>query len=479
MGEFFHGVKKEKRAKSISIPVVANSGIHFVVGTAPIQTTGGAVNEAVLCNSYAEAVQGFGYSEEWDKYSLCEEMYTAFALYGIAPVVLVNVLDPEKHKKQFAAKDFEISSERTILLPLEVIAKTVKVAGYAENEDYVLAYTELGLLLEVIESGKITPDMLSLSIEFAAVAPELVTKADIIGGYDVEGNGYKGLELIDSVFPKYQVIPDIILCPGYSQDPDVAAVMSAKAENINGLFEGVCIIDADAKDTIRFTGVPAWKNKNNITKPEQILVYPKVTLEGRVYHFSTHEACRMTATDSMEDMGDGTPCEGPSNKSLYIDGMVLEDGTEVLLDLTQANFLNKNGIVTALNLIGGFVSWGNSTACYPSNQDVTDHFIPVSRMFKWVGNSLVLSTWSKVDRKLNRRLIESIMQSVNQWLNGLTSEEKIIGGRVEFLEDENNDVDLMEGKAKFHVYLTPPSPAQEFEFLLEYDASYLSGFMKA
>ena len=479
MSDFFHGVKKGKRATSVSTPVVADSGIHFVVGTAPIQTTGGATNEAILCNSYAEAVQAVGYSEDWGRYTLCEEIYAAFVLYGIAPVVLVNVLDPEKHKKQFAAKNFEISGERTVLLPLETIAGTVKAGDYVENEDYGLTYTEQGLVLEIIDGGNITPDITTLSIAYTAVAPELVTKMDIIGGYDVEKNKYKGLELIDSVFPKYKVIPDIIICPGYSTDSEVAAVMSAKTENINGLFEGVCIIDADTKDTVRYTDVPAWKNKNNITKPGQILVYPKVKLGEKVYHFSVHEACRMTATDSAEDMGDGTPCESPSNKSLQIDSMVLDDGTEVLFDLTQANYLNKNGIVTALNLIGGFVSWGNSTACYPSNTDVTDYFISVSRMFKWVGNSVVLSTWSKVDRKLNRRLIESIMQSVNQWLNGLTSEEKIIGGRVEFLEDENNDVDLMAGKAKFHIYLTPPSPAQEFEFLLEYDVSYLSGLMEA
>lgn len=479
MSDFFHGVKKGKLATSVSTPVVADSGVHYVVGTAPIQMCGGQANEAILCNNYAEAVKAMGYCEDWKKYTLCEEIYTAFVLYGISPIVLVNVLDPHVHKKQFAAKEFEISSKRTVNLPVEAIADTVVVEGYKENEDYGLTYTEQALILEVIDGGQITQDIATLNIAYTAVAPELVTKADIIGGYDVENNKYKGLELIDSVFPKYKVVPEIILCPGFSTDSEVAAVMSAKTENINGLFEGVCIIDADTKDTVRYTDVPAWKNKNNITKPGQILVYPKVKLGEKIFHFSVHQACRMTATDSAAEMGDGTPCESPSNKTLQIDSAVLDDGTEVLFDLTQANYLNKNGIVTVLNLIGGFVSWGNSTACYPSNTDVTDYFISVSRMFKWVGNSIVLSTWNKVDRKLNRRLIESITQSINQWLNGLTSEEKIIGGRVEFLEDENNELDLMQGKARFHIYLTPPSPAQEFEFLLEYDASYLSGFMEA
>ena len=54
-----------------------------------------------------------------------------------------------------------------------------------------------------------------------------------------------------------------------------------------------------------------------------------------------------------------------------------------------------------------------------------DYFIPVSRMFGWVSNSIVLSYWSKLDKKMTRRLIDSIVDSVNIWLNGLTAEEKL------------------------------------------------------
>ena len=197
-------------------------------------------------------------------------------------------------------------------------------------------------------------------------------------------------------------------------------------------------------------------------------------LGDKVFRMSTVVAGRMTATDNDEGLGDGTPCESPSNKTLHISSTVLANGSEVNLDLVQANFLNDNGVVTALNFIGGFVLWGNETACYPANTDITEYFICVSRMFKWVGKSVILSNWSKVDRKLNRRLIDSIVDSCNIWLNGLTAEEKILGGRIEFLEEENSNTDIQAGKAKFHIYLTPPSPAKELSFILEYDSSYLS-----
>jgi len=223
-----------------------------------------------------------------------------------------------------------------------------------------------------------------------------------------------------------------------------------------------------------YTGVPAWKKANNINSPNQILCFPMVKLGSKKFHLSTQVAGRITATDNNASLGDGTPCESSSNKLMKIDSAVLIDETEVLLDLQQANYLNENGIVTALNFVGGFVMWGNETACYPSNTDVTDYFICVSRMFKWVANSIVLTYWSKVDKKLNRRLIDSIVDSLNIWMNGLTSEEKLLGGRVEFLESENSITDIMSGKAKFHVYMTPPSPAKKLEFVLEYDISYLS-----
>ena len=95
-------------------------------------------------------------------------------------------------------------------------------------------------------------------------------------------------------------------------------------------------------------------------------------------------------------------------------------------------------------------------------------------MFGWVANSLVLTYWSKVDNKFSRRFIDNIIDSVNIWLNGLVAEEKLLGGRVEFNESENTTVSLMSGKAVFHVFLTPPSPAKEIEFVLEYDTAYVT-----
>lgn len=482
MSNYYHGVQANKQATSVSTPVVANCGIHFCVGTAPVHTVGGAVNEPVLVYDYTEAVKALGYSDDWEKYDLCEEMYTALVLYKIAPIVLVNVLDPAKHKAGETTADFTLENG-VAKLPYEALADSLEVRGYTNGDaltdkytrgvDYELIYSDGVLKLEAIEGGSITSSTAKLNIKYNAVDPAKVTKADIIGGYNTETEKTEGFELLDSVFPKFRIVPELLLAPNFSHDSEVAAVMNAKAEKINNLFTGKAICDVDTTVATTYQKAVEWKNSKNITKVHQIVGFPMFKLGDKVFHHATQLAGCMTATDAKADLGGGSPCESASNKSLQVDGMVLADGTEVLLDLTKANYLNSQGIITGLNLMGGFVSWGNESACYPANTDITDYIYCINRMFAWVGQTLILSTWSKVDRGLKPRLLESVKDSVNLWLNGIMGEGKILGGRVEFNESENVTTDIMAGKARFHIYLTPPTPAKELEFIMEYDVSYL------
>lgn len=73
---------------------------------------------------------------------------------------------------------------------------------------------------------------------------------------------------------------------------------------------------------------------------------------------------------------------------------------------------------------------------------------------------------------MRRRLVDNIVDSVNIWLNGLVGAGQLLGGRVEVRESENPVTDLMAGIIRSHVFITPPSPAQEIDFTLEYDVEY-------
>jgi phage tail sheath protein FI len=470
-----HGIETSKLRTSVSTPATVASGIHFVVGTAPVHTVDGKVNEVVLLNTHEEAAQLIGYSDDWKKYSLCEEVYTAFSLYGIAPIVVVNVLDPKKHKKSVDGEELTVADNQ-ITLPYETIESSIKITGKTAGEDYGVLYSDGKCIVEFLEDTTGT-----MTVSHDEVDPSLVTKKEIIGGYDVSTHKSTGFELIENVFPKYTLAPDLLLCPNWSHDSEVAAIMSAKAENINGVFDADAILDIDTteKGVTYYTDAPEFKKKKNFTKANELVCFPRLRLGETDFNYSTQLAALISQVDNTGEYGGGTPCESASNKPLQADSMVLANGEEVLLDVQKANYLNDNGIITALNFYNGFVSWGNYTAAFPSSSDPVDYFYSISRMFKWVAKTVVLTYWSSIDGKMKRRLIDTILQGVNDWLNGLTSEEKILGGRVEFREDENTETALMAGKARFHVYLTPPSPMQKMEWVFEYDVSYLSVLLAA
>ena len=249
--------------------------------------------------------------------------------------------------------------------------------------------------------------------------------------------------------------------------------MAAKAAKINEVFSaGASLIDAPTTgDQAVYSGVASWKNTNNVTNKKQVVCWPRLNNDGVIVAMSTQLAGLIQQVDGNND---NVPYVSPSNNNFVCTGTCLENGSEVFLTQGEAANLNGNGVVTALNFIGGWKCWGNRTAIYPATTDPKDSFIPVERMFTWIANTLVQNFWSRVDFPLTRRQVDTVLDSVNIWLNGLAARQYILGGRVEFLETENPNVDLMDGILRFHLYVTPPGPNREIDFILEYDPEYLS-----
>ena len=286
---------------------------------------------------------------------------------------------------------------------------------------------------------------------------------------DVSTGAYTGLETLNQVFPLYGLVPGLILAPGWSHKPEVASVMVAKAGNINSHFQAMVIADAPADTIKKYTDVPTWKNNYNYTDTQEVVCWPMVRNGDDIFHMSVHILGVIAQTDS--DNGD-IPYVSPSNKSMQITGTCLDDGTEVVLGPDEANYLNGQGVVTALNFIGGWKAWGNRTACYPSNTDPKDAFISIRRMFNWHAQTFIQTYWAKVDQPINKRLIQTVIDSENIRLNGLVAQGVLLGARVEFREDENPTTNLLDGIIKFHTYFTPPTPARVIENVIEYDPSY-------
>lgn len=476
-----HGVYGSEVPTSLVPMTNVSAGLPIVFGTAPIHLAAepAKANRPVLCYTYAEAVAALGYSDDWRQYTLCEFMKSHFALFNMAPVVFVNVLDAAEHKTAVSDEEATLAEGTATVSSPVVLSTLVVKKGAAEpplvrNTDYTAAYNGEGeLVITALPGGALAAETACV-LSYDMINPAEVDGDDIIGGVNVVTGEYEGLELVHQVFPRFGLVPGIILAPGWSHLSAVAAVMKAKCENISGHFEAICICDADTDTVTKYSDVSEWKNKNNFVYKGQLLCWPKLTLGGVKYHFSTQLAGVICKTDAAHD---DVPYWSPSNQSLQADGAVSGPAgveKEILLDTSNAAYLNGQGIVTALNFIGGWRAWGNRTTDYPAVTDPKDAFIPIRRMFNWVNNTLITSFWQKVDNPANKRLVATIVDSANVWLNGLAARGCILGGRVEFREDENPTTDLMDGILRFHVFFTPPSPARDIEFIQEYDPNYLS-----
>ena len=480
---YFHGVRASEVPTSIIPPVNTTAGLPVVWGTAPVHLTENPeanVNKPVICYEYDEAVKAFGYSAEWDKYTLSEVMFSEFQLYGVKPIIFINVLDPAKHKTAVAEHAAPITEGvATITDPVIKSTLVVKdgVGGtkLVENEDYIAEWNDDGELVITDIAGGEDSDLTAFGVSYDKVDASKVTKADIIGGVSLSGET-KGLEWASSIYTLFSMVPGILAAPGWTHDPEVASVMKAKALTLCGLFRCIVLTDVDTVNVRNYSAVNAWKNSNNYTGVNQVVCWPNVRNGDAVYHMSTHI---LGIIGVMDAGNEDVPYQSPSNLSMQATGLCLADGTEVALTLEQANMLNSQGIMTGLNFSGGWKSWGNYTGCYPSNTDPKDCFICVRRMFDWQYQTFILTYWQKVDRPLMPRLIKTVIDSEMVRLNGLVSRGFMLGADIKFLESENPLTDLMQGIIRVHSYITPPVPAQEVECIFEYDTDNFKTLFEA
>ena len=463
---FNHGVRTTETPTSI-IATKTDSIVPFYVGTAPINMCKKQnINEPILCYSYAEAIENFGYINDFENYTLCEAIDAHFSKFGAGPIVLVNVLDPKTHKKSIQSQSIVLGENKTAVIK----EKGILLDSITTNPEItcIKEFNDEGEVI-IIQTGIEEVPGNNLSVNFEKLDPTMIKNTDIVGGVDGESGKKKGFECISTVFPKYRLIPNLLLAPKWSTDSTVAAVMETKVNLINGHFKGLALVDIDTKKMKKYSEVPKEKNTNNLVSPFLEVCYPKVKLGDIQYHLSTQIACLI---QSLATKNDGIPYKSPSNENIKGDSTCLADGTDVFLGLDEANYLNENGITTAINWTGGWKAWGNRTGAYPDVTDPKDSFIVSRLMFNFLTNSIVQTYWQKVDDPTNKNLITTITDSVNIWLNGLQAAGKIIGGRVEFREEDNTVTSLIDGKIKFKLYFSPALPAEDICFDLEIDTNY-------
>jgi|WetSurMetagenome_2_1015567.scaffolds.fasta_scaffold01576_4 uncharacterized protein len=482
------GVSVINLPTGVTPPVSSTAGLPVYVGSAPIHMSAdktAKLNTPVLANNLAEATAALGFldaagsagAKKFD-FTLCEAMSAHFKVGNVGPIVLINVLDPTAHKTTVASEAHTLGTDGTTTLtqahpwPASVVVKVATVAK-ALGTDYTFTVNSSGMgVVARVSTGTIVAGA-AITVEYDYLTPSAVDATDVIGAVDAGTQLKTGLELVAEVFPRFRLVPGAILAPGFTTDATVTAVAIAKASSINGHFNAIVLADipATSAGVDVYSEAAAWKNTNSYTNADMVVCWPMGRLGDTLYHLSTLTAARAMQTDADND---GIPYESPSNKTLPIDSLVLADGTEVILDTVAAASLNAQGIVTALNFIGGWVLWGNRTGAYPGNTDPADAFIPFVRMRAWNRSVLVLSHWQRVDDPMNRRKLESVVDSENIRLNALAGRGFLLGARVELRAELNPVTDLLDGQVTYSVSWMPPPPMEGITFNVEVDPSYLS-----
>ena len=221
-----HGVYNTEQATSLTVPIQGNAGLQVIFGTAPIHLAkdpAAAVNTPKLVYSYKEAVEAVGYSDDFENFTLCQSMDACFRVFNVAPIILVNVLDPNKasHTTENAEEDCAVSDGSVAYGKQFVLLDTIVVknadATLVAGSDYEAAHEDNGSVAITLLSTA-AKEASSLTVSSTSLKPSGVTAADIVGGVDASTGKETGLELIRQIYPTLGMVPGLAL-PGPRLEP--------------------------------------------------------------------------------------------------------------------------------------------------------------------------------------------------------------------------------------------------------------------
>lgn len=222
-----HGVYNTEQATSLTVPIQGSAGLQVIFGTAPIHLAkdpAAAVNTPKLVYSYKEAVEAVGYSDDFENFTLCQSISACFQVFNVAPIILVNVLDPNKaaHVTQNQAESCDVVDGVVLYDKKYVLLNTLAVkngsATLVAGSDYEAAHEDDGSVAITLLSTA-AKEASSLTVSSTSLKPSGVTAADIVGGVDASTGKETGLELIRQIYPTLGMVPGLILAPGWSHTP--------------------------------------------------------------------------------------------------------------------------------------------------------------------------------------------------------------------------------------------------------------------
>jgi len=461
MAEYLHGAYGQVNIVGNRVSDETDSAM-VIVGTAPVnQVAGGAenVNKPIAVYNIAEARAKFGYSSDWEKYTLCEAFHVFFDLNTVGPLVVINVLDPENHKGESGSTTATPSNGKiTISDAADIILDSLVVGEYKLGTDYTVAYNyakEQIIITEVTSGGLGDGE---ISITYDTVDATKVEDTDVIGATDEAGLN-TGLYAIKNVYSEVGMIPSFLIAPGFSGNPDVNKAMVKVANKVSDHWDAFVYADmplTDGETALTVETAYAWKVKNGYTAENEKVFFPMAEgTDGKYYHLSTIAAAVMMG---LLIENDGIPYHSSSNvpvewvKNLYIGE---ENEGRVYDDSIINNKLNKNGICSAVYAQGGWRTWGTHCADYDQENADTLNVHETNRlMLYYVENDFQNRHWDDVDQPLSANDLQSIVSEEQARLDALIQIGALTYGTAEIEASSNLRADVLTGDYKFTFNIT-------------------------
>lgn len=295
-------------------------------------------------------------------------------------------------------------------------------------------------------------------------SPSDVTIGDIIGGVNDIGErtGMKGFEDSYSLFGYY---PKTVIAPVYSEDSAVVSAINTICNKIRAIGLIDAPIGATVNDVINSRGPNGTLNFNT-SSDRIVLCYPHL----QVYNTTSNNvelqpySQRLAGVIASKDIDKGYHWS-PSNTEIKGIVGVERQLTSMINDPTsEVNALNEAGIVTVFNSYGtGFRTWGNRSSAFPSSTLATN-FINIRRTADIIAESIEYSMLDYLDYPIDNALIDTICESVNQFIRTLIGRGAVIDGKCKFNQVKNPATEIANGHLVFDIEFMPPIPAERITF---------------
>lgn len=463
-----HGAYGEIVPSQEQIDDFGKGTIPVYVGVAPVHRVkeySSMVNTPILIRNLEEAKIKLGYSpnDDFEKFTLSAAIYAHLQnrIKAIAPIVVINVLDPDKHKKT-ESKEVTLINDKAII-DENVIVKSVTIENKELDKDYSLDLKDGKLVITNIKNSLES----SFTIKYDIANLDEVTEEEIIGGYDNKTDKPKGIACIQNIYEELNVVPSIISAPGFNHISLVEKELVTTCKKIGGHWDAICVTDIDSKEAKTLEEAKKWKSEKGYNSLFEKTLWPKAKIGDKVIWLSILAIVRMQQTDAENN---NIPYETPSNKQIDITGLVLDDGSEYKINAERANRLNEKGITTALYFGGKWVLWGPHMANfeYGATNKAEELFDVNIRTNIYLSNDYQVRNVDTIDKPMSRNDVDALLNTEQMRINSLVAEGKLLYGSVDFITADNPKSDLLQGDFSFRTAVTNTPPAKSITNRIQY-----------